>query len=72
MQMNAPILMRATLLSLRGNAFTRAENRPMSDGALVFIVLLIGGLGFAAIFSSIIIRSVRESKANEPPSGLSH
>jgi len=57
--MNAPILMRATVLSLRGNALVRAENRPMSDGELVFVVLLIGGLAFMAIFASIIIRSVR-------------
>jgi hypothetical protein len=70
--MNAPILMRVTLLSLRGNAFARAENRPMSDGTLVFVVLLIGGLGFVAIFFSIIIRSVRESNANEPPAGTTH
>ena len=70
--MNAPILMRVTWLSLRGNAFARAENRSMSDGTLVFVVLLIGGFGFVAIFFSIIIRSVRESKANEPPAGISH
>ncbi|HXN09529.1 MAG TPA: hypothetical protein VN860_07680 [Candidatus Acidoferrales bacterium] len=44
----------------------------MSDGTLVFVVLLIGGFGFVAIFFSIIIRSVRESKANEPPAGISH
>jgi len=70
--MNAPILMRSTVLSLRGNALVRAENRPMSDGELVFVVLLIGGLAFMAIFASIIIRSVRESKANEPPAGTAH
>gem|GEM_PF-2543939 len=70
--MNAPILMRSTVLSLRGNALARAENRLMSDGALVFIVLLIGGFAFMAIFSSIVIRSVRESKANEPPAETSH
>ena len=70
--MSAPILMRAALLSLRGNALARAENRHMSDGALVFVVLLIGGLGFMAIILSVIIRSVRESKANEPPAGINH
>jgi len=70
--MNAPILMRATVLSLRGNAFAQAKNRDMSDGALVFVVLLIGGFTFMAIFFSIVIQSVRESKANEPPSSVSH
>jgi hypothetical protein len=70
--MSAPILMRATLLSLRGNALAQAENRRMSDSALVFAVLLIGGLAFLAIFFSIIVTSVRESKANEPPSEISH
>jgi hypothetical protein len=70
--MSAPILMRATLLSLRGNALAQAENRRMSDSALVFAVLLIGGLAFLAIFFSIIVTSVRESKANEPPPEISH
>jgi len=44
----------------------------MSDSQLVLVVLLAGGAVFLAIFFSIVVASVRESKANEPPSGGSH
>jgi len=39
---------------------------------MVLIVLLVGGAVFLGIFFSIIVASVRESKANEPPSGGGH
>ena len=66
------ILMREPRLSLRGKAPSQAENRCMGDSGLVFAVLLAGGIVFMAIFFSIIVASVRESDANEPPASLTH
>jgi hypothetical protein len=64
--------MREPPLSLRGKAQRQAENRCMNDSQLVVTVLLAGGVVFVAIFFSVIVASVRESKANEPPAGLGH
>ena len=64
--------MREPSLSLPGKAPRQAENRCMNDSQLVFAVLLTGGVVFLAIFFAIIVASVRESKANDPPAGLGH
>ena len=64
--------MREALFSLRGKARQRAEKRNMSDSALVVTVLFTGGAVFLAIFFSVVISCVRESKANEPPADTSH
>ena len=44
----------------------------MSDSQMVLAVLLVGGIVFLAIFFSIVVASVRESNANEPPPGAGH
>ena len=61
-----------TLFLLGESVATSRKTQIMSDSQLVLVVLLAGGAVFLAIFFSIVVASVRESKANEPPSGGSH
>jgi len=52
---------------LRGNDVARDEIRRMSDGSLVFVILLLGGAFYVALMLWTTVASVRESDANKPP-----
>ena len=52
---------------LRGNASAQDEIRCMSDGSLVFVILLLGGIFYMVLMLWTTVASVRESDANNPP-----
>jgi hypothetical protein len=51
---------------------TRRNSPDMSDGSLVFIILLLGGLFYLALMLWTTAVSARESDANEPPPEARH
>ena len=61
--------MRTTAFSLRGNALAQAEISRMSDSAMVYTILLIGGALYTIVILFTTVTSVRESDANNPPPG---
>jgi hypothetical protein len=66
------VLNRVGPFSLPGMAGPRDENRCMTDGALVFLILTLGGLFYMALMLWTTVISVRESDANNPPPGAHH
>jgi hypothetical protein len=51
---------------------TRRNSQYMSDGSLVFILLLLGGLFYLALMLWTTAVHVRESDANKPPPETHH
>jgi hypothetical protein len=52
------------------NLKTKAAN--MSDGSLVLLILVLGGVFYMSLILWTTVRAVRESDANDPPPEAHH